>query len=43
MKGIEGISTVTLDAGDVVRHHLVQEIVNAYERYDKKKEKKDGA
>lgn len=43
LKGIEGISTVTLDAGDVVRHHLVQEIVNAYERYDKKKEKKDGA
>lgn len=43
LKGIEGIFTVTLDAGDVVRHHLVQEIVNAYERYDKKKEKKDGA
>lgn len=29
--GVEGISFVTLDAQDIVRHRLVQEIVNRYE------------
>ncbi|MBQ1545144.1 MAG: PhoH family protein [Clostridia bacterium] len=41
LKGIDGIETVTFDARDVVRHHLVQEIVNAYERYNKAQEKKE--
>ncbi len=40
LKGISGIATIRFDARDVVRHRLVQEIVNAYERYQKKKEKK---
>ncbi len=40
LKGINGIATIRFDARDVVRHRLVQEIVNAYERYQKKKEKK---
>ncbi len=35
-KGIKGIETVYLTQGDVVRHHLVQEIVKAYESYEKK-------
>lgn len=35
-KGIGGIKTVYLTQADVVRHRLVQEIVMAYERYEKK-------
>src|SRR5256885_11515487 len=34
LKGIKGIATVTLDRADIVRHRLVQNIVNAYERND---------
>ena len=30
--GIEGLAFVELDAGDVVRHRIVQDIVTAYER-----------
>ncbi|MCQ2448880.1 MAG: PhoH family protein [Clostridia bacterium] len=32
LKGIDDISTVLLSAKDVVRHHLIQEIIKAYER-----------
>ena len=32
LRGIKGIRFVTLDHRDVVRHHLVKEIVQAYER-----------
>jgi phosphate starvation-inducible PhoH-like protein len=32
LKGIKGIGMVTLDRADIVRHRLVQNIVNAYER-----------
>jgi phosphate starvation-inducible PhoH-like protein len=32
LKGIKGIGVVTLDRADIVRHRLVQNIVNAYER-----------
>ncbi|MDR1382451.1 MAG: PhoH family protein [Planctomycetaceae bacterium] len=32
LKGIEGIGTVRLEASDIVRHSLVQQIVNAYEQ-----------
>ena len=38
LKNIEGITTVKFDERDVVRHHLVQEIVKAYERYAEKSE-----
>jgi phosphate starvation-inducible PhoH-like protein len=31
LKGIKGIAMVTLDRSDIVRHRLVQNIVNAYE------------
>jgi phosphate starvation-inducible PhoH-like protein len=31
---IDGLAFVRLDAGDVVRHRIVQDIVNAYERSD---------
>ncbi len=32
LQGIEGIATIALDRADIVRHRLVQNIVNAYER-----------
>jgi phosphate starvation-inducible PhoH-like protein len=34
LRGIKGIGTVELERGDIVRHRLVQNIVNAYERHD---------
>ncbi|MCC6859708.1 MAG: PhoH family protein [Bryobacterales bacterium] len=33
LRGVEGISFITFDERDVVRHPLVQRIVKAYERY----------
>jgi phosphate starvation-inducible PhoH-like protein len=37
---IQGIAFVTLDERDIVRHSLVQEIVEAYERSEKRPAKK---
>jgi phosphate starvation-inducible PhoH-like protein len=34
LRGVDGISFVTFDDHDVVRHNLVQKIVRAYERYN---------
>lgn len=34
LKGIPGIATVEFDKRDIVRHRLVQRIVEAYDRYD---------
>lgn len=39
LKGIDGIATVQFSDKDVVRHHLVQEIVKAYDRYAEKQAK----
>ena len=39
-KDLEGISFITLDATDVVRHPLVQKIVKAYEDYERKSAKR---
>jgi len=36
LKGVKGISRVFLTKADIVRHRLVQKIVNAYERAEKK-------
>lgn len=38
--GIPGIAVITLTDRDVVRHELVQKIIQAYERYQQRKEKK---
>ena len=38
LKGIPGIEFVHLDKEDVVRHHLVREIIEAYERAEDKKD-----
>jgi len=34
LKGIEGIAFVYLDKNDVVRHRLVKDIIEAYDRYN---------
>jgi phosphate starvation-inducible PhoH-like protein len=34
LRGIKGIATITLERGDIVRHRLVQNIVDAYERHE---------
>ncbi len=41
LKNIDDIKICTLDAKDVVRHPLVQKIVNAYEVHEKKLENKN--
>lgn len=38
LKHIDGITTIRFDEKDVVRHHLVREIVKAYEKYDEKQQ-----
>jgi phosphate starvation-inducible PhoH-like protein len=38
LKGVEGISFVHFDETDVVRHHLVQRIVRAYEDFKTRSE-----
>lgn len=37
LKNIDGIETVIFDSRDVVRHHLVKEIISAYEKYEEKR------
>lgn len=42
LKGVPGIGSILLTDKDVVRHELVQRIIRAYEKYDKKEEYKKG-
>ncbi len=37
LKNVDDIAIIRLNQKDVVRHRLVQDIINAYERYDKEK------
>ncbi|MDA8171511.1 MAG: PhoH family protein [Nitrospiraceae bacterium] len=39
LKGVDGIKVIYFTEKDVVRHRLVQEILKAYERHDKRKAK----
>lgn len=34
LNGVEGITTITFDKSDIVRHKLVRDIVEAYDRYN---------
>ena len=44
LKGVKGISFVELNKKDIVRHKLVERIVDAYEKFDKeRKTAKEGA
>jgi phosphate starvation-inducible PhoH-like protein len=36
LEGIDGIGVIYLESGDVVRHRLVKEIINAYDKDDEK-------
>jgi len=38
LEGIDGVAFAYLQAGDVVRHHIVQRIVEAYEAWDEARE-----
>jgi phosphate starvation-inducible protein PhoH and related proteins len=38
LDGIEGVAFSYLEAGDVVRHHIVQRIVEAYAQWDRSQE-----
>ncbi len=40
LQGIEGISFIYLDQRDVVRHKLVRDIIDAYEKFESKQGKK---
>ncbi|MTV26318.1 phosphate starvation-inducible protein PhoH [Nitriliruptoraceae bacterium ZYF776] len=39
LQGIEGVAFAELSSGDVVRHHIVQRIVEAYEAYEPRPER----
>jgi phosphate starvation-inducible PhoH-like protein len=39
LKGVEGIGHIEFDKGDIVRHKLVQRIVDAYEKEDKREKR----
>jgi phosphate starvation-inducible protein PhoH and related proteins len=43
LDGIEGVAFAYLEAGDVVRHHIVQRIVEAYAAWDLEQEADGGA
>lgn len=43
LKGIDDIAMIHLSSQDIVRHPLVQKIVNAYDAYEKKEAKKEDA
>jgi len=38
LRDVEGIAIVTFDERDVVRHPLVQKIVGAYDRHERRSE-----
>ena len=42
LAGVEGVSFTHFTAGDVVRHVLVQRIVEAYERFEAAVPRPDG-
>ena len=43
LKGVEGISVMRLNEGDVVRHAIVQKIIKAYEQDEDRRSKKQGS
>ena len=40
---IDGVAFCELTSGDVVRHHIVQRIVEAYEAFEEEREAREGA
>jgi len=43
LRNVEGIEFVFLDINDIVRHTLVQKIINAYEKFENKTKNNNGA
>ncbi|MCI4463156.1 MAG: PhoH family protein [Caldisericum sp.] len=43
LRNVEGIEFVFLDINDIVRHTLVQKIINAYEKFENKTKNSNGA
>jgi len=43
LRNVEGIEFVFLDVNDIVRHTLVQKIINAYEKFENKTKNNNGA
>jgi phosphate starvation-inducible PhoH-like protein len=43
IEGVDGIGSVRFSSKDVVRHHLVQRIVSAYDARDRKKSGRSAA
>lgn len=43
LRGVKGIGIVEFEKKDIVRHHLVQRIVEAYERHDEQERKAQAA
>ncbi len=41
LKGIPGIATIEFDKRDIVRHRLVQRIVEAYDKFEENKKKRE--
>ena len=41
LRNVKGIGKVEFEKADIVRHHLVQRIVEAYERFDKEEQQPD--
>ena len=39
LDGVKGIEIIRLGRNDIVRHPLVQRIIDAYDRFDREKEK----
>ena len=42
LKKIEGISTIHFDKKDIVRHRLVRDIVDAYDKHQEERERGEG-
>jgi phosphate starvation-inducible PhoH-like protein len=38
LEGVDGIRFIRFEEGDVVRHHLVQRIIRAYEGFGRQRE-----
>jgi phosphate starvation-inducible protein PhoH and related proteins len=43
LKGVEGIAFVYFDRNDVVRHRLVKEIIDAYDRFAERSHQREGS
>ena len=43
LKGVKGIGKIEFNKGDIVRHKLVQRIVDAYDKYDDRRKQENNS